>query len=57
MKDLGASFHHAWLRMRAAGDGVDRRIFTARGMAAGERFAQPAAQPAVPFANFAYAYH
>ena len=58
MKMQGASFHHAWLRMRAAGDSAPIGEYSLpAAMAAGQRFAQPVAQPAVPFANFAYAYH
>ena len=57
-KIQGASFHHAWLRMRAAGDNASIGEYSLpAAMAAGQRFAQPAAQPTVPFANFAYAYH
>ena len=58
MKMQGASFHHAWLRMRAAGDRASLGEYSLpAAMAAGLRFAQPAVQPTVPFANFAYAYH
>ena len=58
MKVQGASFHHAWLRMRAAGDRSSIGEYSLpTAMAAGQRFAQPAVQPVVPFANFAYAYH
>jgi tryptophan halogenase len=58
MKMQGASFHHAWLRMRAAGEGASIGEYSLpSAMAAGNRFAQPAAQPSAPFANFAYAYH
>jgi len=57
-KVQGASFHHAWLRMRAAGDKTSIAEYSLpSAMAAGMRFAQPAAKPSVPFANFAYAYH
>jgi tryptophan halogenase len=58
MKMQGASFHHAWLRLRAAGDSTSMGEYSLpAAMAAGNRFAQPAAQPVAPFANFAYAYH
>jgi tryptophan halogenase len=54
----GASFHHAWLRMRATGDRTSIGEYSLpAAMAARRRFAQPAAQPPVPYANFAYAYH
>ena len=57
-KVQGASFHHAWLRMRAAGDSTSLAEYSLpTAMAARERFAQPAAKPTVSFANFAYAYH
>jgi len=58
MKFQGASFHHAWLRMRSMGDRTSIAEYSLpSAMAAGLRFAQPAAKPSVPFANFAYAYH
>jgi tryptophan halogenase len=58
IKMQGASFHHAWLRMRAAGDNASIGEYSLPAvMAASQRFAQPAVQPAAPFANFAYAYH
>ncbi|MES1263988.1 MAG: tryptophan halogenase family protein, partial [Peristeroidobacter soli] len=58
MKMQGASFHHAWLRMRAAGDGTSIGEYSLpAAMAKLQRFAQPAVKPALPFANFAYAYH
>jgi len=57
-KVQGASFHHAWLRMRAAGDKAPIGEYSLpAAMAARQRFAQPAAQPPAPFANFSYAYH
>ena len=57
-KMQGASFHHAWLRLRAAGDRTPIGEYSLPAVMAGsQRFAQPAVRPAVPFANFAYAYH
>jgi tryptophan halogenase len=54
----GASFHHAWLRLRENGDttGIGEYSLPAR-MAALDRFAQPAARPRAAFANFGYGYH
>lgn len=58
MKMQGASFHHAWLKMRASGDMASIGEYSLpAAMAAGQRFAQPAVQPPASFANFAYAYH
>jgi len=58
MKVQGASFHHAWLRLRETGDETSLAEYSLpSAMAAGQRFAQPAVKPSVPFANFAYAYH
>ncbi len=54
----GASFHHAWLRDRAAGSGAALGEYSLPVvMASLGRFAQPARRPPQPFANFAYGYH
>ena len=57
-KVRGASFHHAWHRLRAAGDTAALAEYSLpAAMAAQGRFAQPAARPIAAFANYAYAYH
>jgi len=58
VKVQGASFHHAWRRLREAGDTAPIGEYSLPAvMAARNRFAQPAVRPAAAFANFAYAYH
>jgi tryptophan 7-halogenase len=53
-----ASFHHAWLRSRLAGDPTPLGDYSLpAAMSALGRFAQPVRQPLHAFANFAYAYH
>jgi tryptophan halogenase len=53
-----ASFHHAWLRLRARHDVGELGEYSLPAMLARlGRFAQPLARPTVAFANFAYAYH
>jgi tryptophan 7-halogenase len=58
VKVQGASFHHAWHRLREAGEATPIGEYSLPAtMAAGNRFAQPAARPVTAFANIAYAYH
>ena len=58
IKVSGASFHHAWLRARQSGEVGPLGDYSLPAvMASLGRFAQPVRQPAVAFANFAYAYH
>jgi len=58
VKVQGASFHHAWRRLREAGDQTEIGEYSLPAvMAAENRFAQPAQRAVAPFANFAYAYH
>jgi tryptophan halogenase len=53
-----ASFHHAWLRLRARHDVGGLGEYSLPAMLAElGRFAQPLPRPKVAFANFAYAYH
>ena len=53
-----ASFHHAWLKLRAHHDvGSLAEYSLPATMAALGRFAQPLRQPRYAFANFGYAYH
>jgi tryptophan halogenase len=53
-----ASFHHAWLRLRALHDVGPLGDYSLPGVLASlGRFAQPLSHPKFAFANYAYAYH